>query len=157
MSDVAQPEPEPIRIGHAERQAAVEALKHHHEAGRIDSQEYEERSVKATNARSRAELDTLFTDLPHPHAVAGETLTTLTPGAPPAEPPAPAAEPARRGVLNIPEPLATTIVSATPILAVILFFLTDSWLWFLAIPLVATVIYGSESHPERDRKRRRRS
>lgn len=148
MSDVAQPEPEPepIRIGHAERQAAVDALKHHHEAGRIDSQEYEERSVKAGNARSRAELDALFTDLPLPHEVPGETLATLTPGAP-VSAPVPAAEPAaRRGILNVPEPLATTIVSMAPILAVILFFVTDSWLWFLAIPLVAIVIYGSEGH-----------
>jgi hypothetical protein len=154
MSDAVPGEPPSVRIGHVERQAAVEALKHHHEAGRIDSQEYEERSVKVSGARSRAELDALFTDLPLPHAGAPsapgaleDTQTTLTPGAPSPEPAAvgsPSA-PVRRGLLKVPDPLATTIVSMTPFLAVILFFVTDSWLWFLAIPLVALVIYGAES------------
>jgi hypothetical protein len=32
----------------------------------------------------------------------------------------------------------------TPILAVILFFTTGSWLWFLAIPLVSILVYGSD-------------
>ena len=146
MSDAVPAEP--IRIGHAERQAAVEALRHHHEAGRIDAQEYEERSVKADQARSRLELDELFTDLPQPHA--GRPVTnpesiqsTLTPGAPTQEPVV-ADQPAQRGVLNIGEPWATTIVSMSPILAVILFFVTDSWLWFLVIPLVALLVYGPD-------------
>jgi hypothetical protein len=143
---------EPIRIGHVERQAAVEALKHHHEAGRIDAQEYEERSVRAEAAKSRPELEALFTDLPRPHSgrpvKSPETSpegiqTTLTPGAPNPDP-AVAERQQRRGVLNIGEPWATTIVSISPILAVILFFVTDSWLWFLAIPLVALLVYGPD-------------
>ncbi len=142
---------EPLRIGHGERQAAVEALKHHHEAGRIDSQEYEERSVKAENARSQSELAGLFTDLPLPHAgrpetaaaPVSETHSTLTPGAPAPEPVVKASAP-RRGVLNINEPWATTIVSLSPILGVVLFFVTGSWLWFLAIPVVALLVYGPE-------------
>lgn len=71
---------EPIRIGHAERQAAVEALKYHHEAGRIDDQEYEERSVTAQNARSTQELAGLFTDLPQPHA--GRPTDVASPASP---------------------------------------------------------------------------
>lgn len=138
---------DPIRIGHSERQGAVEALKHHHEAGRIDAQEYEERSVKADAARSVTELEALFTDLPQPHSgrpqVAGQTQSTLTPGAPALERAAVEHNP-RRGVLNIGEPWATTIVSVTPILAVILFFVTSTWLWFLAIPLVALLVYGPD-------------
>lgn len=47
-------------------------------------------------------------------------------------------------MLNINEPWATTIVSITPILAVILFFVTDTWLWFLVIPIVALLVYGPE-------------
>ncbi|GLY19353.1 hypothetical protein Kisp01_63670 [Kineosporia sp. NBRC 101677] len=141
---------EPIRIGHGERQAAVEALRHHHEAGRIDSQEYEERSVRAEGARSQGDLDALFTDLPQPHAgrptptaVVGETHSTLTPGAPAPEAVAKSQTPGR-GVLNIGEPWGTTIVSVAPILAVVLFFVTDSWLWFLAIPVVAVLVYGPD-------------
>ena len=170
MSDAVPEEPLPsdstasgLRIGHTERQAAVDALKHHHEAGRIDSQEYEERSVTARNARSRPELDALFTDLPLPHSgaastVSGETRATLTPGAPePVAVSTPA--PGKHGVLRIPEPWATTFVSAAPILAVILFFVTGSWLWFLAIPLVALVVYGPDGRqdtgPEAVRRRER--
>ncbi|MCD5313435.1 DUF1707 SHOCT-like domain-containing protein [Kineosporia babensis] len=144
---------EPIRIGHDERQAAVEALKHHQQAGRLDAQEYEERSVKAGNARSQQELDALFTDLPQPHSGAAaygsapagltQTNSTLTPGAPAPEPVVATGTP-RRGVLNIDEPWATTIVSITPILGVVLFFVTESWLWFLAIPVVALLVYGPE-------------
>jgi hypothetical protein len=147
MSDAVQGEPPSVRIGHAERQAAVEALKHHHEAGRIDSQEYEARSVKAGATRSRAELEALFTDLPLPHGASGSLEGAHRTVAP---------EHARRGVLNVPEPLATTIVSMAPILAVILFFVTGSWLWFLAIPLVGIVIYGSESSSDRESKAARR-
>ena len=138
---------DPIRIGHGEREAAVQAVKHHHEAGRIDSQEYEERWVRAENARSQGDLDVLFTDLPQPHAgrpaVVGETHSTPPPGAPAPEAVAKSHTPGR-GVLNIGEPWGTTIVSVAPILAVVLFFVTGQWLWFLAIPVVAVLVYGPE-------------
>ena len=155
---------EPIRIGHAERQAAVEALRHHHEAGRIDALEYEERSVTAQNARSTQELAGLFTDLPEPHAggpaPVEPTRSTLTPGgATPVPEPFAGKASSGRGVLNIGEPWATTIVSIAPILGVILFFVTGSWLWFLTIPLVALLVYGPDGRhdvgPESVVRRRR--
>jgi hypothetical protein len=56
-----------LRIGDAERDAAVTALGEHFAAGRIDAQEYEDRSSAAWAARSAGALEPLFEDLPAPH------------------------------------------------------------------------------------------
>jgi hypothetical protein len=56
-----------LRIGDAERDAAVAALGEHFAAGRIDAQEYEDRSSAAWAARSAGALAPLFEDLPAPH------------------------------------------------------------------------------------------
>lgn len=60
-----------LRIGTAEREAAVAALGEHLAAGRLDAGEYENRMTLATAARSRADLRPLFADLPDPHLVQG--------------------------------------------------------------------------------------
>jgi hypothetical protein len=57
----------PLRIGHQERTAACAALDAHLEAGRLDPDEYGDRFARASIARTRAELDVLFSDLPAPH------------------------------------------------------------------------------------------
>lgn len=60
--------PDPhIRIGYDERGAAQEALDVHMTAGRLDADEYADRFATAGVARTQAELDALFTDLPEPH------------------------------------------------------------------------------------------
>ncbi|MBM7769850.1 hypothetical protein JOD54_000054 [Actinokineospora baliensis] len=56
-----------IRVGTAEREAAVAALADHLSNGRIDLAEYEQRVTQATAARTRSDLHTLFDDLPAPH------------------------------------------------------------------------------------------
>ena len=61
-------DPPRLRAGHDERSAAMRALDGHLEAGRLDVAEYGTRSDKAAAAIYRDELDTLFTDLPEPHA-----------------------------------------------------------------------------------------
>jgi Flp pilus assembly protein TadB len=55
---------EPQRIGDAERDAAIAALSRHYGDGRLTSQEHEERVELAMNARTDADLGTLFADLP---------------------------------------------------------------------------------------------
>jgi hypothetical protein len=59
------PQPE-IRIGDAEREAAVSALGEHYAAGRLTKEEYDERSEQAFAARTRSQLLPLFADLPRP-------------------------------------------------------------------------------------------
>jgi hypothetical protein len=56
-----------IRIGTAERTAAMKALDAHLEAGRLGVEEYGDRSAVAANATHASELAALFTDLPEPH------------------------------------------------------------------------------------------
>lgn len=56
-----------IRTSDAERDEAVTALGAHLSTGRLDMGEYEERCGRAAVARTRGELEELFTDLPAPH------------------------------------------------------------------------------------------
>jgi len=56
-----------IRISNAERDEAVETLGVHLSTGRLELSEFEDRCGRATGARTRGELEVLFTDLPAPH------------------------------------------------------------------------------------------
>ena len=53
-----------LRIGDAEREAAVAALGEHYAAGRLTKEEYDERSTQAWTARTSSALWPLFADLP---------------------------------------------------------------------------------------------
>jgi hypothetical protein len=66
-----------IRVGDAERDAAVAALREHFAAGRLDADEFEERVSAALTARTRTDLRRLFTDLPDPSVrLRGRSLST---------------------------------------------------------------------------------
>jgi hypothetical protein len=160
MGDAAQ------RIGTADREAAVAALKAHHGQGRLDSQEYEDRALRAQQARTWAELDPLFHDLPEPRPSASATPagTPIGPAGAPTDSPR-SVEPVTAGTSTIghgsliPEPWAAWAVSLSPFVALILFFTTgEHWEWFLAIPIVGLIVYGpsnqhSGDHRDRDRRR----
>ena len=53
-----------LRIGDAEREAAVQSLGEHFVAGRLDIAEHEERIGRAYAAKMGSDLDDLFQDLP---------------------------------------------------------------------------------------------
>jgi hypothetical protein len=53
-----------LRIGDAERDAAVSALGEHYAAGRLTKEEYDERSERAWTAKTSRDLWPLFVDLP---------------------------------------------------------------------------------------------
>lgn len=129
-----QPE---VRVGTAEREAAQSELNEHFSQGRLEVPEFEERSSLVAGARTRSELDTVFHDLPRAPA-------TVDPDA-------------------VAKPSQTrnwrhTVLGATPIAAVVLFFLLNghfdqAWLVFLLVPLVGAILGGGEF--QRDRSRRR--
>ena len=79
-----------MRVGTADRQAAMDALADHFAQGRLDPDEFGERSAAAYAARTAGELEDLFHDLPPtpwppaPPPAAG--LTTAPHGAPPLHP-----------------------------------------------------------------------
>jgi len=52
------------RIADADRDRAIEELREHMLAGRLDADEFEERLVSAHRARTRSDLDAVRTDLP---------------------------------------------------------------------------------------------
>ncbi len=53
-----------VRIGDAERTAAIEQLNQHYAAGRLTTTEHDERVDFALGARTQADLLVLFADLP---------------------------------------------------------------------------------------------
>ncbi|MBT2391865.1 DUF1707 domain-containing protein [Streptomyces sp. ISL-1] len=53
-----------LRIGHAEREQALERLKTAYAEGRLDEPEFEDRAGRAMRARSQDELSPLLDNLP---------------------------------------------------------------------------------------------
>jgi hypothetical protein len=153
------------RIGDGERQATVEALTAHREGGRLTPMEYEERQVAAARARTWADVAPLFADLPQPHPVGmpvGLPSVTTGPaapglfGTPPSNTPDTTVGQAS-GLLGtvVPPRYRDTIMALTPFAAVALFFITGSWLWFFAIPVMGILLYGPEGNKQRKRDRHR--
>ena len=134
--DEPAPNPSP-RIGTAEREAAMAALDKHLEAGRLDPEEYGERSAKVTEARTAADLEPLFADLPEPRPhVGADAVPPPVTSAPPATRP-PSSGLARWGPV---------VSGALPVLALILFFtvpIANAWIFFLLIPLGGALFAGS--------------
>jgi hypothetical protein len=64
-----------VRIGTAEREAAANALSEHFAAGRLDRDELDERLDRAYAAKTGADLELLFQDLPR----AGSPLAASEP------------------------------------------------------------------------------
>jgi len=150
-----------LRIGDGEREAAVEALVAHREAGRLDPVEFEERQVTASRARTWAEIGPLFADLPDPRPVGmPASVVPAIPAGHGAVVVPPPGEVAPQGVLGglVPERYRNTIMALMPFVALGLFFATEQWIFFLLIPVVAILLYGSEGHHDhrghrRDRRR----
>lgn len=70
-----------IRVSDAERAEVADRLAQHYGDGRLDQAELDERLSRAMSAKTQADLDGLFDDLPEP----GETPQAARP---PARPPA---------------------------------------------------------------------
>ena len=71
----AASDPPNLRIGDAQRDAAVEVLRAHFAAGRLSVDEFDDRMGRALSATTAADLEPLFADLPRdPEAVAGQSL-----------------------------------------------------------------------------------
>jgi hypothetical protein len=62
----------------------------------------------------------------------------------------------QQGLLGavVPDRYRSTIMALTPFAALVLFFGTHLWYWFLAIPVMGILLYGADG--DGDRKRRER-
>lgn len=149
-----------LRIGTAERSAAMKALDEHLSAGRLTVEEYADRSATAANATVAPELAALFTDLPDPHPDLPGAASPSTSPLPAVAHPATVAE-RTSGFL---EGWGPRLVAVTPFLAVGLFLLTSQWVFFLLIPAMGALVYGGgmgrdtdgDSGDDRDGSRRNR-
>jgi hypothetical protein len=55
-----------MRVSDSERQAVTDRLAEHFTEGRLDQAEFDERVARAMSAKTRADLNGLFDDLPEP-------------------------------------------------------------------------------------------
>jgi hypothetical protein len=156
---VTEPAPRPSpRIGTAEREAAMKALDAHLEAGRLDPEEYGERSARVTEARTAEDLEPLFVDLPEPHP--------LGPGGTPTGPRADDRRPVAAGAQGVPAPREPSTLArwgpavsgALPIIALVLFLtvpIPHAWVFFLLIPL-GGALFAQSRQEQRDARHDRR-
>ena len=135
-----------IRIGDTEREAALKALGEHLSAGRIDIDEYGDRSAQVTAARTRGDLRGLFTDLPEPHPVLGDTEVPLAGAAP-----APAAQSSQPGTAvdrpsgagQVARGTAGALTSVAWLGAIVLIAFAHVAWPVIFIPIALSAVFGS--------------
>ena len=117
-----------MRLSDAERDEAIEVLSEHVRTGRLDVDEFGNRSARVSTAKTAAELLPLFEDLPEPHPSVLRKAVRPT-----QRPPSP---PTRRW---------TGLVPIAAIIALLLFLtVARTWLVFV-LPLVVALALGSRS------------
>lgn len=128
--------PMPQRIGDAQRDRAAELLRDHLAEGRLDQMEFDERLTRALTARTQADLDPLFTDLPGPRPGGSSVAPAFQ--APPwqqparaVQPAAPAPVPAKSGY---PWGISTTAMWAIVIVAATMLGWDKFW-WLVFLPI----------------------
>jgi hypothetical protein len=137
-----------IRIGDAEREEALKALGEHMSAGRLELDEYGDRSALVTTAKTRGDLLALFADLPQPHPRFGEVVPPVT---------TQVVQRAASGPL-VSHRVMNALVPLTGLLCVLLFFtVVRTPMIFLLVPVIAILVgtITGEDQRKRDRRRRR--
>ena len=152
MTDQSGPYPQ--RIGDAERDRATELLRDHLAEGRLDQLEFDERLTRALTARTQADLDPLFTDLPGPRPGGSSVAPAFQ--APPWQQqrsqtmqpaPTPAPVPARG---TYPWGISSGAAWFIVILAASMLG-WNHWWWLVFIPIFLS---GGWGHQRRDGRRR---
>lgn len=165
MADMTDPTGASLRLSNDERERAVAALQSHAGQGRLTDQELQTRTSAARSAVTRGDLGPLFADLPGGlHLDAPYTGAQPGPAQQaypqqaypqqsyPAQQPTDANAAWGGGGHEPSGRWSVLLVSVIPFVSLILFFITGmawgyqySWLWFLLIPLVGAIAYGTGS------------
>ena len=139
-----------LRIADSERENALTVLGEHMSAGRLNIDEYGERSAQVSTAKTRGELRALFSDLPPPHP---QFATGATPAPQPVVPQQ--AQQVDTGPRNRPtRAVLAGLVPLAFIAAIALDFTVHTWIFFL-IP-VALMMFGSSMYGRNWRQDHRR-
>lgn len=130
--DADRPE---FRISDADREEALNALNEHVRTGRLDVDEYGDRSAQVTAVKTRGELAELFVDLPRPRpSVLDE----------PTQPPAPVKpEPMARPPRSAAAWFASAAVPISAVLAIVLYFTVARGLFLVFLIPVAVALLVS--------------
>jgi hypothetical protein len=130
-----------MRVSDADRDRAIAELSEHYQAGRLTTEEFEDRSGRALQARTTADLADLFTDLPRRQApMTGATGAASTAPAGPAR-----SWPARVPVAPV------TILAVVAVLALLsghLFHI--AWVPVVAIIVVRLLAGGRDRRDRRE-------
>ena len=134
-----------VRIGTEEREQALTALASHHADGRLDADEYEDRRGRANDAVTRGDLTALFTDLPGGRPASSAVSSTRPSGSAPTPMNRDERRAERRagrgnGIRGGQQNRWRGVVALSPFVALALFFITHSWLWFLLVPVSGIVV-----------------
>jgi len=132
-----------LRVSDADRDRAIAELSEHYQAGRLTTEEFEDRTGRALQARTTADLADLFTDLPRRQApMTGTTATSAASTAP--------ASPARAWPARVPvAPVAIlAVVAVLALLSGHLFHI--AWVPVVAIIVVRLLAGGRRRREARD-------
>ena len=143
---VTRVEPVALRVGDDERNAAAAALGEHLTRGRIDLEEYGQRSAQAFAAHTDVDLQELFRDLPELHPLATGSVAK-SPGrtSAPREATGWAQTPVLPGTKaqrSMAERLAAVMLGITSMIVLVAFgvllhFWSEAWIVLLLVPAQA--------------------
>jgi hypothetical protein len=148
-------EPVPQRIGDAERDRAAEFLREHMSVGRLTQEEFDERVTAALQARTAADLDPLFSDLPAPKPGQEVATSAAWPQYPVAPPAAASSAPARVEMPSSALSNTLSIVAGVAWAAWVIFCSTTSWefWWLVFIPIVISSVAGQQKEELKRREK----
>lgn len=146
-------EPVPQRLSDADRDQAATLLREHFAAGRLGTDELDERLGSAIQARFAAELEPLFADLPEPHPdVMKPSVAHLPTWANDAEATPHGVAPRHPSTLKLPDqiqgfvPVARRLVWPVAIAAALI---SGHWGICIMIAIIASVVLSQFSGPRR--------
>jgi hypothetical protein len=142
---VSEPDLPDLRVSDAEREEALSALGEHLSAGRLDINEFDDRSAKVTTARTRNELSALFADLPAPKPAFGA----------PALQPVPPVPAQRSSWQAIPGEFAGPIIGVAWVIALFIGPAIGAN-WMFGVALAVSIVVGSLTRESRWERRERR-
>jgi hypothetical protein len=162
MDDVTS-EHIPQRVGHEERDAAVQRLRTNLDEGRLDQTTFDERAATALAATTQDDLDPLFVDLPpvatsgtfevYPHQAVAPLPSPYLSDPVPDEPSPDPVENATHWFLNLPTWGKVAIVIALVMLVGMFLRFGVWWLIFLLPGIFGRWGRGNGNHRRRDGRR----
>ncbi|SEB33744.1 protein of unknown function [Amycolatopsis tolypomycina] len=155
MTEVPSPQ---LRISDQNRESALSALGEHMTAGRLDIDEYGERSARITAAKTRGELGEIFADLPAPHPAYEDVPQAVAAPEPAAPAPRPSGTPEN---WSPPQRFVAAIFPLTLIAAIAL-IATGTVGWAIIFLPIGVGVFGKAmwghgwNHDQRHRDRHER-